>query len=150
MAEIQYILMALGSQQTMGRVESSPSVFKLIAAVGRVLNTLAFKLVVEEIQDDDNNFVFVSDTRDFLNSSYKFIHPGPTCLDWFCGCCVLSSSLERKTLPSLHQKQSPSINFNRQEKKNWVLDLTYNNSNLDPGLRQYTHGRRNKSCCVNF
>ena len=66
---------------TMGRVESSPSIFKLIAAVGRVLNTLAFKLVVEEIQDDDNNFVFVSDTRDFLNSSYKFIHPGPTCLD---------------------------------------------------------------------
>ena len=47
----------------------------------------------------------------------KFIHPGPTCLDWFCGCCVLSSSLERKTLPSLHQKQSPSVNFNRTSKK---------------------------------
>ena len=65
----------------MGRVESSSSIFKLIAAGGRVLNTLAFALVVEDLQDDDHKFVFVSDTRDELNSSYKFIRPGPTCLD---------------------------------------------------------------------
>ena len=80
--------MALGTQLTMGRVESSPSIFKLIAAGGRVLNTLAFKLVVEDLQDDDNKYpiklpvvMFISDTRDYLNSSYKFIHHGPTCLD---------------------------------------------------------------------
>ena len=46
----------------MGRVKSSPSIFKLIAAGERVLNTLAFTLVVEDLQD--YKFVFVSDTRD--------------------------------------------------------------------------------------
>ena len=53
----------------MGRVELSPSIFKLIAAGGRVLNTLAFKLVVEDLQDDDNKYpiklpvvMFVSDS----------------------------------------------------------------------------------------
>ena len=63
MGEIEDILLALGSQQTMGAVESSPSIFKLIAAGGRVLNTLAFKLVIEDLHDDDQTFVFVSDTR---------------------------------------------------------------------------------------
>ena len=55
----------------MSRVESSPSIFKLIAAGGRVLNILAFKLVVKDLQDDDNKYpiklpivMFVSDTRD--------------------------------------------------------------------------------------
>ena len=55
----------------MGRVESSPSIFKLIVADGRVLNILAFKLVVKDLQDDDNKYpiklpivMFVSDTRD--------------------------------------------------------------------------------------
>ena len=48
----------------MGTVESSPSIFKLIAAGGRVLNTLAFKLVKEDLYDDDQTFVFVSDTTD--------------------------------------------------------------------------------------
>ena len=48
----------------MGTVEPSPSIFKLIAVRGGVLNTLAFKLVIEDLHDDDQAFVFVSDTRD--------------------------------------------------------------------------------------
>ena len=48
----------------MGTVESPPRIFKLIAAGGRVLNTLAFKLVIGDLHDDDQTFVFVSDTRD--------------------------------------------------------------------------------------
>ena len=40
--------MVLGTQ--MGKMESSPDIFKLIAAGSKVLNIAAFKLVVEDLQ----------------------------------------------------------------------------------------------------
>ena len=52
-------------------MESSSSIFKLTATGGRVPNTSAFELVVEDLQDDDNKYAinlpvvkFVSDTTD--------------------------------------------------------------------------------------
>ena len=56
MTEIQDFPMALGTQQTTGKMESSPSIFKLIAAGGKVLKASAFKLVVEDLQDDNNKY----------------------------------------------------------------------------------------------
>ena len=48
MVGIRDFPMVLGTQ--MGKMESSPDIFKLIAAGGRALNTSPFKLVVEDLQ----------------------------------------------------------------------------------------------------